>query len=385
MPFSARTGFFSQSAVAPPATYEWPGYMTSEQFTAEVTNEFTGSGIYTGSRPSTPSTVGHRGGILADNGNVYMCPRQITKMLEVDPTDDSMTLISLPVGVSSNEYTGGVLASNGNIYMPAFLDGTKILEFNPTNSTSREIVPLTDHGNYYSNRRNIGGCTLPSGNVMFQPRNSGGSFTIYPPSTNRPVKAGTKTLSEDFEYMGCVPHTNGNVYVMPFNGQQVSYYNESTDTWTDVDVSSVIGNNIGACQGGVMMADGRICGATYGANGIFVFDPSDDSFYLNTYGVSWSTTNQAYIGGALGADGNVYFANFNLTNSEEHIFDTQANTVTRNTGVSENRQDNVGAVATPNGHVYFVPNSGSNLAKKDTTGSITTSDTLKAPHFNKGF
>ena len=307
-----------------------------------------------------------------------MCPRQVNKMLEIDPTDDSMTLLSL-TSVSSNEFTGGVLASNGNIYCPAFNGGSTILEFNPADGSSTRLTPS---GSY--NTQNIGGATLPSGKVLFQPRNSGGAFTIYDPATNTASSSG-KTLSESFEYMGCVPHTNGNVYVMPFNGQQVSYYNEDSNSWTDVDVSSVIGNNIGACQGGVTMADGRIVGVKYGTNGLFVFDPSDDSFYLDTYGTSWTTNSQAYIGGALGADGNVYFANFNLTFSEEHIFDTQANTVTRNTGITENRQDNVGAVATPNGHVYFVPNSGTNLAKKDTTGSTSYTDTLKSPHFNKGF
>ena len=379
MPFSARQGFFTVGTSEP--IYDWPGYVNASVFTAEVTNDFTGSGIYTGSKV-TVGSMGYRGAILADNGNIYMCPRQQTNMLELDPSDDSFTKISLS-GVSAKEYTGGMLASNGNIYCPAFEGGTKILEFEPSTGNNFEVVPNTSHGNYYLNTRNIGGCTLPSGNVMFQPRNSGGSFTNYDPVTNKPIKAGTKSLSMDFEYMGCVPHPNGNVYVMPFNGGKVSYVNESTDTWTDVDVSSVVGSQ--ACQGGVIMADGRICGVPYASNGIFVFDPSDDSFYLDTYGTSWSTSSQSYIGGALGADGNIYFANFNLTSGEEHIFDTQANTVIRNTGIVHNTQNNVGAVAAPNGHVYFVADSGNDSAKKDTTGTATNGEVLKSPHMNKGF
>jgi len=381
MPFSARQGLFGVATTpgggGGGASYDWPGYMTDSEFTAEVTGDFTGSGAHTASLV-TASSMGYRGGVTADNGNIYMCPRGQNNMLELDPSDDSFTKISLS-GVSSNEYTGGVLASNGNIYCPAFQGASTILEFNPADGSSTEITPT---GSY--NTQNIGGATLPSGKVMFQPRNSGGAFTIYDPATNTASSSG-KTLSENFEHMGCVPHMNGNIYVMPFNGQEVAYYNEDSNSWTDVDVSSVIGNNIGACQGGAMMADGRICGVTYGVNGIFVFDPSDDSFYVDTYGVSWSTTTQAYIGGALGADGNVYFANFNMTSSEEHIFDTQANTVTRNTGISNNRGNNVGAVASSNGNVYFVPNGSSNIAKKDTTGSATNGEVLKSPQLNKGF
>jgi len=378
MPFSARVGFFAAGDATPPYTpYDWPGYLTSDEFTTEVTNDFTGAGVATRSSVSA-SSMGYRGGILADNGKVYMCPRGQTNMLELDPSDDSVTKISLS-GVSANEYTGGVLADNGKIYCPAFGGSGTILEFDPSDGSSTERTPT---GSY--NTQNIGGATLPSGKVMFQPRNSGGAFTIYDPATNTASSAG-KTIDENFEHMGCVAHHNGNVYVMPFNGQEVSYYNEDSDTWTNIDVSSVIGNNIGACQGGAMMADGRICGITYGVNGIFVFDPSDDSFYVDTYGVSWSSSSQAYIGGALGADGNVYFANFNLTSTETHVFDTQANTVTRSTGVSNNRGNNVGAVATPSGNVYCVPNGSSNIAKIATTGSATYTDTFKSPQLNKGF
>ena len=374
MPFSARGGFFKTTGVT---GYEWPGYMTTSEFTTEVTNEFTGSGAHTNSTFNPGVSIGYRGGILADNGNIYMCPRGVTTIGVLDPSTDTMTTVA--TSASANEYTGGVLAQNGNIYMPAFGGSGTILEFNPNDNSGTEVTPT---GSY--NTQNIGGATLPSGKVMFQPRNSGGAFTIYDPATNTATNSG-KSLGENFEYMGCVPHTNGNVYVMPFNGQEVSYYNETANTWTDVDVSSVISNNSGACQGGVMMADGRIVGVKYGTNGLFVFDPSDDSFYLDTYGTSWTTNSQAYIGGALGADGNVYFANFNLTNTEEHIFDTQANTVVRNTGVGNNRNNNVGAVASSNGNVYFIPNGGSTVAKKDTTGSTTYEDTLKSPHFNKGF
>ena len=378
MPFSARQGFFKISG---PPPYDWPGYMTSTEFTAEVTNDFTGSGAHTASKFANSEVLGYRGGILADNGNIYMCPRGETNMLELDPSNDSFTKITLS-GVSANEYTGGVLAENGNIYCPAFSNSPTILEFNPADGSSSEVTPTGDYYKY-----NIGGATLPSGKVMFQPRSSGGWFTIYDPDTNACTKASTKTLSEDFEYMGPVAHTNGNVYVMPFNGQQLSYYNEDSNGWTDVDVSSVIGNNIGACQGGVMMADGRIVGVKYGTNGLFVFDPTDDSFYLNTYGVSWTGTNstQAYIGGALGADGNVYFANFNYPDNIEHIFNTQSNTVVRNDGISPNRNKNVGAVATGNGNVYFVPNGSYSIAKKATTGTATNSEVFKSPQLNKGF
>lgn len=384
MPFSARQGLFGVATtpgVAPDA-YDWPGYLTTAEFTSEVTNDFTGSGAHTNSIVSVTGSMGYRGGVLADNGNIYMCPRGQTSMLELDPSNDSTTKISLS-GVSGDEYTGGLLAQNGNIYCPAFGGSSTILEFNPADGSNSELTPTGSYTTF-----NIGGATLPSGKVMFQPRSSGGHFTIYDPATNTASQAGSKTLSENFEYMGCVAHQNGNVYVMPFNGQQVSYYNEDSNSWTDIDVSSVIGDNSGACQGGVMMADGRIVGVKYGTNGLFVFDPSNDSFFLDTYSSTWTgytNSSQSYIGGALGADGNVYFANFNAGSNIEHVFDTQANSVVFTSSASNNRNGNVGAVAAGNGNVYFVPNGSNDVAKKDTTGTATNGDVMKSPQLNKGF
>lgn len=379
MPFSAKIGFFaSGGAPAPAGDYDWPGYMSSTQFTNEVDGDFTNVGPATYSQVSA-SSMGYRYGVLADNGNVYMMPRGVTNFLEFEPSSNTINQISS--AGSANEYTGGALASNGNIYCPAFGTSSTILEFNPNDGTSTEKTP-TDTSTYTN--YNIGGVTLPSGKVMFMPRSSGGWWTIYDPSTNTTEKAGAsttiKTTSTNFEYVGGVSHTNGKVYWMPFNGTDVSYYDEDTDTWTDIDVSSELSAGAENCQGGVLMTDGRIVGVPYDLNVLFVFDPSDDSFYTDSYGMSLSGQNK-FIGGALAPNGNVYFANFNANNVIE--FDTQAN-VSVLSAPSGLRTGCIGVVPTGDDRVLHVPNSGSNFTQVITGKTPTYPEALKSPQLNRG-
>ena len=144
--------------------------------------------------------------MLADNGNVYMCPRGQTYFIEFDPTSNTTSTVSTTA--SANRYTGGALASNGNIYCPVFQTDSTILELEPSTGTTALITPTGDY-----NSENIGGVTLPSGNVMFMPRNTSGWFTVYDPATNTATKAGAsttiKTLSGTFRYIGGVSHPNG--------------------------------------------------------------------------------------------------------------------------------------------------------------------------------
>jgi len=378
MPFSAKVGFFaSGGAPTPEGDYDWPGYMSSTQFTNEVDGDFTNVGAATFSQVSA-SSMGYRYGVLADNGNVYMMPRTVSNFLEFEPSSNTVNQISVS-GVGSNEYTGGALASNGNIYCCAFSTSATILEFNPADGSSSEVTPTGDYSNY-----NIGGVTLPSGKVMFMPRSTGGWFTIYDPTTNTASKAGASTtikeLSEDFEYVGGVSSTNGKSYFMPFNGQEVSYYDETADSWTDIDVSADVSNNSGAFQGGAMMTDGRIVGVPYNYNELFVFDPSDDSFYSDAYGMSLSGTNK-FIGGGLAPNGNVYFANFNASNVIE--FDTQANvSVLRAPGGL--RTSCISVVPTGDDRLVYVPISGSNFTQVVTGKTPTYPEALKSPQLNRG-
>lgn len=380
MPFSAKIGFFSTLE----QLYSWPGYMTNSEFSAEVDGDFTSTGPATYSLQTHTSTMNHRYGLLAPNGNVYFIPRGVTYFLEFDPTTDVKNNIVSPN--SANDYTGGALADNGNICCPQFnnLTPDTIMHLRATDSgtTVAEIEPTGDY-----NTTNIGGVTLPSGNVMFMPRTSGGWFTVYDADTNIASKAGisttVKTLSENFEFVGGVSHPNGNVYWMPFDGQTVSYYNEASDSWTDVDVSSVISNNSDALQGGVLMTDGRIVGVPYSFTELFVFDPSDDSFYSDTYGMDLSGTNK-YIGGALAPNGNVYFANFQNNAVDQIEFDTQANVAVERSIGSGLRSGCIGVVPTGDDRLLFVPTSGGNFTEVDVGKTPTNPEVMKSPQLNKG-
>ncbi len=380
MPFSAKIGFFSTLE----QLYSWPGYMTDDEFTAEVDGDFTNTGPATYSLRTHTSAFNHRYGLLANNGNVYLIPRGKDYFVEFDPTSNVMN--NIVTTMSADDYTGGALADNGNICCPSFntLSPSTILQLNPRDDgfSVSEIAPTGDY-----NPNNIGGVTLPSGNVMFMPRNSGGWFTVYDPDTNIASKAGisttVKTLSGTFRYVGGVSHPNGNVYWMPFNGTDLSYYNESTDTWTDVDCSSLLSTGGESMQGGVLMTDGRIVGVPYDLNELFVFDPSDDSFYTDNYGMSLIGGNK-FIGGALAPNGNVYFANFQSSNTLQIEFDTQANVAYTPSFGGSSRTNNIGVVPTGDNRLIFVPFNGANFAEVDVGVTPTNPEVMKSPQLNKG-
>ena len=112
----------------------------------------------------TPYTFGSltnptfQGGILAPNGMIYGIPLGGTKVLKINPTNDSATTFGSLT--TSYSWMGGVLAPNGMIYGAPTSTST-ILKIDPTNDTA---IALTGVSSSYQ-----GGALAPNGSIYFMP------------------------------------------------------------------------------------------------------------------------------------------------------------------------------------------------------------------------
>jgi len=133
----------------------------------------------------------------------------------------------------------------------------------------------------------------------------------------------------------------------------------------------------------VLMTDGRIVGVPYSFTELFVFDPTDNSFYSDDYGMDLSGTNK-YIGGALAPNGNVYFANFQNNDVDQIEFDTQANVAVERSIGSGLRRDCIGVVPTGDNRLIFIPTNNANFTEVDVGVTPTNPEVMKSPQLNKG-
>ena len=67
---------------------------------------------------------------LANNGKLYAAPFLASKVLEIDPVNQTTTLIGQDLGSEINKYANLALANNGKLYAPP-RDASQVLEIDP--------------------------------------------------------------------------------------------------------------------------------------------------------------------------------------------------------------------------------------------------------------
>src|SRR6187399_3251470 len=119
------------------------------------------------------------GGVLAPNGMIYYIPTAGFRIVKVDPTTDTITLIGSAI---AQGYGMGVLAPNGIIYFgPSVSGATQIAQFDP----ATEIFSLTGYtvtaGAGYTQ-----GILAPNGYIYYIPDTNAVSARIikFNPATN---------------------------------------------------------------------------------------------------------------------------------------------------------------------------------------------------------
>ena len=67
---------------------------------------------------------------VANNGKLYAAPRDASQVLEIDPVNQTTTLIGQDLGSGSNKYLSLALANNGKLYAAPGA-ASQVLEINP--------------------------------------------------------------------------------------------------------------------------------------------------------------------------------------------------------------------------------------------------------------
>ena len=373
MPFSARTGFFSEASAPPGAGYpDFPTQASVSEFNTEVA-------LYSGAAgtivdgPTSPGSSAYRGTCRGANGNIYFLPRSQSNILEYDPSANTNTSISV-TGTGSNNYTGGCLGRNGNIYLAPFSAST-VLEFDPVNRTSRTMsVSISGDARYN------GAVMDKSGNVICIPQKE--TEFIEVDCTVEPATVSTKSFGVPTselggnKYISGTVHPNGNIYLAPLQSDSFLEIDPVNDAYTKYDAGQGTDNLL--CQGAVTGADGKIYGIPYNHDKVLRLDPAtgtvDEPF---THGQG---TN-AYIGGTPAPNGNIYLAPFDADN----VFEIDPLAGTSST-ISLSSEDSYVGATSDEANVYFCPNNQSSVRIMPTnaTGGTNANAYTLSSYVNSG-
>ena len=159
--------------------------------------------------------------------------------------------------------------------------------------------------------------------------NGGGTTTTTPPpiivttspspsASPSPTACTTFTSSQVLALLGTGPvflaaHPNGRIYFTGYNGNQVGFYEPSTNEFV-TSPSGATGLPASSGPAGITLGpDGKFWVAEFGANRIDEFDfDSSDMFGLYQYPFPAGDTLSGPFGTALGPDGNVWFTTISV-------------------------------------------------------------------------
>ena len=285
------------------------------------------------------------GGVLAPNGCIYCIPQGASSILVINTLNDTVSTIGT---VATNQYwLGGALAPNGNIYFIPYV-ASNVLMINPTTNTISYFGSITNNGR-------VGGVLAPNGNIYCTPITSDGVLVINT-STNTVSTFGSGLTGT---WNGSVLGPNGYIYGIPY-GSTSTITVTNTNTNTVTTIGSV--NTALTWRFGCLAQNGNIYGipmwASTASQSILLINPSTNT--VTTFG----TVSQAYNGGVLGPDGNIYCAPYSATNIL--VINPTTNALTYvGSGLSTSW---IGGILAPNGNIYFIPYSSASIIKLTFTG-----------------
>ena len=87
------------------------------------------------------------------------------------------------------------------------------------------------------------------------------------------------TISSDYKFRGAAAASNGKIIFAPYNADGVGVFDPSDNSFALVDISATISSD-DKFNGAAAASNGKIIFAPFNADGVGVFDPSDNSFAL---------------------------------------------------------------------------------------------------------
>ena len=300
------------------------------------------------------SQNGWRSGLIAPNGNIVFLPgagylTAVSNTFIINYNPVSNTFVQDSPSAADFVNNGALSPHNGNIYVYNQVRSPTrhtFLEYNPTNRAQRRFtIGPADSGAVVNTLVNFAvhnpynnviffGCGAGTGNVR---------SVVYNVSANTVANTSVNHTYNPFdairnrEFVSGVGHPDGNIYLMPYGGNNIIRFNHtanSTTRFTFSSISNISGQRSTGIFSTVLGADRRIYGIS-DANALIAYNP-----YSNTcIRITANTPSGAGFGtelmpsGCLGPDGNVYFGPF----SGEFIWvDTNPSSPTYNTAFTGN-------------------------------------------------
>lgn len=389
--FAARGGFLNAVVSVFPS---WPTVPTWNQLNTEFSTNFVSTANATAANITiTAGTVAFRHAIGADNGNIYILPRNNANVLCYNTADNTLTRIGTISG--TGQYQGGALAPNGNIYMFPHESATSntIFEFSTTTHTYRQISGVA---NMPSTRKYQAGLTLPDGRLFFSNFDNTANCLIYDPVANSITRTSLLAAgaSNNLEFVGAILHPNGKVYMAPYNGTNMVEYDYATNTTRRFNFGSTPSlSGTGKFSGGIVGADNKIYFVPFSSADVLVYDPMANTAFRSNYGGAVVTGSNKYASAQLGADGNVYcmpYGSSTTVGNAALVIDTQPLRASYNTAVRTNFGITMtgsskwwgGGVGKNNKLVGAPENAGTVLVI--TTNGSAANGAILSPYLNKG-
>lgn len=174
----------------------------------------------------------------------------------------------------------------------------------------------------------------------------------------------------DYKWYGAVKASNGKIYCIPDNAEEILIIDPTTGTATKDNMGASLSGST-KWLGGVLADNGKIYCVPANATDILIIDPATNTATRSNMGATL-TGSEKWIGGVLGNDGKIYCIPYNAT--DILIIDPSAGTATRSAmGATLTGSEKWGGGAKlVNGLIYGIPSCANDILKIDPTAGTAT-------------
>ena len=204
-----NTSMFAGAAVAPNGKIYCIPHSHKDILVLDPVNSGTGNDLLLNSMIPSPVTGSYKwyGGVLAPNGKIIGIPYRTTKVLEIDPANDTATAFGNITTNEINMWQGGVLAPNGKIYGVPY-SASSVIEIDPINKTTSFFGSFSPGNSKWG-----GGVLAPNGKIYCIPHTATTVLEI------NPVDRTTREFGdfrESSAWHGGVLAPNGKIIGIPY-------------------------------------------------------------------------------------------------------------------------------------------------------------------------
>jgi hypothetical protein len=365
-------------------TYDWKPYLQRLAAANSSATAVFSSNAVSGLETTANASWGMN---LAPNGLIYTFPTNSSYIGIINPTTSVYTSNAISTGLGSGGYKyigGGGLHPNGNIYVPPANGGVNVGIFTPSGS-SGTFTTIASTTNSASDAFGGGGVLAPNGMIYFIPQGSAYIGRIDTTGTFS-SNAVSGTVPTGDKYRGAALAPNGLIYCIPDGVLlNVGVINPTTNTYSSNYVTMVDSTVNYAFLGAVLAPNGKIYCIPNRSTTVGIIDPVANTF-KNGPALSSGTNavgtagygNQAYYGGCLGPDGNIYCTPC-LANNILIINPITETVSYLSTGFTSPQY--LGMIMAPNGTLYMKP-AGNGPAGSSNVATISFTGLKQLPSLN---